>query len=40
MYTERRAADRAAWLQGIEGHLVPELHSQVMPVSDEDLLTG
>lgn len=40
MYTERRAADRAAWLQGIEGHLVPELHSQVMPVSEEDLLTG
>lgn len=38
--TERRAVKRAACLLGIQGHLVPELHSQVMPASEEDLLTG
>lgn len=38
MCTERTAAERAAWLQGIKGHLVPELHSQVMSASEEELL--
>lgn len=31
---------KSSMAPGDEGHLVPELHSQVMPASEDDHLTG
>jgi len=36
MHTQKSVAERAARLHGRKGHLISELHRQVMPASDED----
>lgn len=40
MYTQGSVTERAARLHRSEGHLMSELHSQVMPASEDDLFPG